>query len=112
LEALAREVRDRFGPPPSAVEALFDAVAVRLAARRLSLEAVEESAGRVIIVLGPTSPLWRVPPSPRVSGGLLWRPVTEGRLVWDGSHLKPSERLRKLRASLQAMAESAKRKSA
>jgi transcription-repair coupling factor (superfamily II helicase) len=106
LETLGQEARDRFGPPPPDVEALFDAVAVRLAARRLFLEAVEDIGGRVKITPAPRSPLASSPPPPpEGADGREWIPLPTGRLAWDGSDLAPRERLRSLKNSLQALVE-------
>jgi transcription-repair coupling factor (superfamily II helicase) len=110
LETLELEVHDRYGPPPPAVEALFDAVAVRLAARRLEVEAVEDARGRVTLTLAPSSPaLGSPPPSGEAAGGVAWKAVAPRSLVWDGSGSPPRERLRRLRKSLQAMVESGMR---
>ena len=106
LDALSQEVLDRYGPPPPPVEALFDAVSVRLAARRLVIEAVEDSDGRVTLTLAPSSPmLGGPPPTPEAAAGLPWRAVPPRGLVWDGTGLAPRERLQLLRKSLQAMVE-------
>ncbi len=111
LEVLELEVHDRYGSPPPTVEALFDAVAVRLAARRLEVETVEDARGRVTLTLAPSSPaLGSPPPSGEAAGGVAWKVVQPRSLVWDGSGLPPRERLRRLRKSLQAMAESGMRK--
>ncbi|MFQ6672996.1 MAG: helicase-related protein, partial [Candidatus Tectimicrobiota bacterium] len=107
LEALDREVRDRYGPSPPAVEALFDAVAIRVAARQLALEAVEDRRGRVSLTLAPGSPATGgPPPPPEAAAGLAWKASPPRSLVWDGSGLPPRARLQRLRKSLQAWAES------
>ncbi|HYM52641.1 MAG TPA: transcription-repair coupling factor [Candidatus Dormibacteraeota bacterium] len=48
-EALRVELRDRFGPIPPAVEALFTAVAVRMAAEEAGVPEVRAESGRVVL---------------------------------------------------------------
>jgi transcription-repair coupling factor (superfamily II helicase) len=43
------ELTDRFGPPPPAVEALLEVVALRVAARALGVERVEAGGGRAVL---------------------------------------------------------------
>lgn len=106
LETLEKEVRDRYGSPPPEVEALFDAVSIRLAARRLGLEAVEDFQGRVKLTLDAESPLAGGSPLPKeTAGGIDWRPAPPRSLVWDGSALGPFERIKGLKNSLQALVE-------
>ena len=42
LEALRQELQDRFGPPPPAVERLLLVIEVKLLARQLFLERIEQ----------------------------------------------------------------------
>ncbi len=49
VDALASELRDRFGPPPAAVETLLQVTRVRVAARRAGVQRVVVREGRALL---------------------------------------------------------------
>jgi len=49
------ELADRFGPPPPAVVALLDVLALRVAARALGVERVEAGAGRAVLTFAAST---------------------------------------------------------
>jgi len=51
------ELSDRFGPPPPAVDALLDIVALRALARGLHIERVEAGGGRARVTFAPSTPV-------------------------------------------------------
>ncbi|MBM3472214.1 MAG: transcription-repair coupling factor [Armatimonadetes bacterium] len=51
LEALNEEIRDRFGPPPQAVQNLVRLVKLKLACRAAGIESVAPQAGKVVVRL-------------------------------------------------------------
>jgi len=46
-----------FGPPPAAVEALLEVVALRVAAKRLGVERIEARDGRAVLTFAPSTPV-------------------------------------------------------
>ncbi len=57
LVDLRAELADRFGPPPPAVEALLEVVALRAAAKRLAVERIEARGGRAVLTFAPSTPV-------------------------------------------------------
>jgi transcription-repair coupling factor (superfamily II helicase) len=57
LADLRSELIDRFGPPPPAVEALLEVVALRAAAKRLGVERIEARGGRALLTFAPSTPV-------------------------------------------------------
>jgi transcription-repair coupling factor (superfamily II helicase) len=57
LAELRSELADRFGPPPPAVEALLEVVALRAAAKRLGVERIEARGGRAVLTFAPSTPV-------------------------------------------------------
>jgi transcription-repair coupling factor (superfamily II helicase) len=55
LQALAAEVRDRYGPPPAEVEGLLRYAAVRLRAEALGISQVDRSAGALHLRFWPSA---------------------------------------------------------
>jgi transcription-repair coupling factor (superfamily II helicase) len=53
LEALRQELQDRFGPPPPAVERLLLVIEVKLLARQLLLERIEQRGLEVLLTFHP-----------------------------------------------------------
>jgi transcription-repair coupling factor (superfamily II helicase) len=49
------ELADRFGPPPAAVEALLDVVALRVRARALGIERIDARDGRASLTFSPST---------------------------------------------------------
>ncbi|MBM3500813.1 MAG: transcription-repair coupling factor, partial [Armatimonadetes bacterium] len=54
LEAVAEELRDRFGAPPEPVVALVRLVRLKLACREVGIEAIAPQAGKVVVRLRKT----------------------------------------------------------
>jgi transcription-repair coupling factor (superfamily II helicase) len=57
LEALRQEIQDRFGPPPPAVERLLLVIEVKLLARQLFLERIEQRGLEVLLTFHPQTPI-------------------------------------------------------
>ena len=57
IEEMRAELADRFGPPPSAVEALLDVVGLRVAARPVGVERVEAQGERALLTFAPSTPV-------------------------------------------------------
>jgi transcription-repair coupling factor (superfamily II helicase) len=57
LEALRQELQDRFGPPPPAVERLLLVIEVKLLARQLFLERIEQRGLEVLLTFHPQTPV-------------------------------------------------------
>jgi transcription-repair coupling factor (superfamily II helicase) len=51
------ELTDRFGPPPPAVDALLEVVALRGSAKRLAVERIEARGGRAVLTFAPSTPV-------------------------------------------------------
>jgi transcription-repair coupling factor (superfamily II helicase) len=49
------ELADRFGPPPAAVDALLDIVALRVVARRTGVERIDAHGGRALLTFAPST---------------------------------------------------------
>jgi transcription-repair coupling factor (superfamily II helicase) len=57
LEALARELQDRFGPVPAVVRRLLAVVEIKILARRLALERLEQQRAAVVLTFHPQTPV-------------------------------------------------------
>jgi transcription-repair coupling factor (superfamily II helicase) len=57
LESLRQELQDRFGPPPPAVERLLLVMALKLLARQLFLERIEQRGREVLLAFHPKTPV-------------------------------------------------------
>jgi len=57
VDDLRAELLDRFGPPPTEAEQLFDIVHLRVAARSLGVEKLEAGEGVALITFAPGTPL-------------------------------------------------------
>ena len=57
LETLRQELQDRFGPPPPAVERLLLVIEVKLLARQLFLERIEQRGLEVLLTFHPQTPV-------------------------------------------------------
>ena len=57
LEALRQEIQDRFGPPPPAVERLLLVIELKLLARQLFLERIEQRGREVLLTFHPQTPV-------------------------------------------------------
>jgi transcription-repair coupling factor (superfamily II helicase) len=57
LEALRQEIQDRFGPSPPAVERLLLVIEVKLLARQLLLERIEQRGLEVLLTFHPQTPI-------------------------------------------------------
>jgi transcription-repair coupling factor (superfamily II helicase) len=55
VEQIRAELADRFGPLPSAVEALVEVLALRVAARDLGVERIEARRGRAVLTFSPST---------------------------------------------------------
>jgi len=78
VDDVAREMVDRFGPPPDAARALVDVMAVKVLARLLGLERVDREPGQVVLALGEAPRL-----SPEAVAELLRLPRSPWRLLED-----------------------------
>ncbi|HUG37948.1 MAG TPA: transcription-repair coupling factor, partial [Candidatus Limnocylindrales bacterium] len=57
IDEIRAELADRFGPLPTAVEALLDVIGLRVQARALGVERVEARGGRAMLTFSPSTPL-------------------------------------------------------
>ena len=57
VDDLRAELLDRFGPPPTEAEQLFDIVHLRVAARSLGVEKLEAGEGVALVTFAPGTPL-------------------------------------------------------
>lgn len=57
LEALQQEIHDRFGAPPLAVSRLFVVIELKLLARQVLLERLEQRGGEVLLTFHPQTPI-------------------------------------------------------
>src|SRR5438128_275591 len=57
VDDLRAELLDRFGPPPTEAEQLFDVVHLRVAARSLGVEKLEAGEGVALVTFAPGTPL-------------------------------------------------------
>ena len=57
LDALRQELQDRFGTPPPAVERLLLVIALKLLARQLFLERIEQRGLEVLLTFHPQTPI-------------------------------------------------------
>jgi transcription-repair coupling factor (superfamily II helicase) len=74
VAGIRAELTDRFGPPPAAVEALLEVVALRVAAARLGVERIEAKAGKAALTFSAST---RVTPE-RILGVIA---RSKGRMV-------------------------------
>ncbi|RMF88356.1 MAG: transcription-repair coupling factor [Nitrospinota bacterium] len=57
LEELRAEIRDRYGPLPDAVHRLLSLLEVRILAKKLAIEKVEQTRSAIELVFHPTTPV-------------------------------------------------------
>jgi transcription-repair coupling factor (superfamily II helicase) len=57
LDHLRQELQDRFGPPPPAVERLLLVIELKLRARQLFLERIEQRGMEVLLTFHPQTPV-------------------------------------------------------
>ncbi len=57
IAEIRAEFTDRFGPPPPAVDALLEVVALRGSAKRLAVERIEARGGRAVLTFAPSTPV-------------------------------------------------------
>ncbi len=106
-QELARELRDRFGSLPAAVEHLLTVLDLKAAARALRVKEIDARRDVVQIVFGPSPP---VPPERVVAllqhmgGDLRYVPGDVLALRCDGA--SPLDRITRLQAVLDSMRES------
>lgn len=105
VEALAQELRDRFGPLPEMVENLLYQVRVRILAEKAGLASVGGEAGQIVLryprpagekgLSGPARALRPLPPPVRTGRWAYWLPY-EDNPHWQEDLLRALEALQRM----------------
>jgi transcription-repair coupling factor (superfamily II helicase) len=80
LATLCRELQDRFGPMPQAVQRLVEVVGIKILARLLALERLEQRRGEVFVTFHPQTPV-------QPDQVLLWLQSTGLRFRFPSEHV-------------------------